>query len=277
MVTCRKPGIKSPGEEENVSGYDTLSIGPSDVMTSANYAWKQVALNVTASGMEIRSNSGKYQLLDLVKNRIENALMTFGNNMSSDLYSDGTATNQINGLQALVSDAGTGTVGGIVSGTYTWWKNIVQSNAAPLQGGAGVTISKTTIQTQMNNLWMELTRGNDTPDIIVASNDYFNYYEESLTDLKRYLEDDKAQGGFLGLKYKTADVFHDGGGKGGGIPSAHMYFLNTNYLELCVHRDANLKQMEEKTAVNQDAAVIPFIWMGNMVTSNRSLLGVLKA
>lgn len=262
---------------QRFSGYDTLNIAASDVMTSANYAWKNVALSVTASGTEIRSNSGKSQILDLVKNRIEAALLTFGNTMSADLYSDGLAANQINGLQATVADAGTGTIGGIVSGTYTWWQNVVQSNAAPLQGGAGITISKTTIQTQMNNLWMALTRGSDTPDLIVASNDYFNYYEESLTDLKRYMEDDKAQGGFLGLKYKSSDVFHDGGTQGGGIPSAHMYFLNTKYLELCVHKDANLQRQDEKTAVNQDAVVIPFIWMGNLVTSNRSLQGVLKA
>lgn len=262
---------------QRFSGYDTLNISPSDVMTSANYAWKNVAIHVSASGTEIRSNSGKYQILDLVKNRIQNALLTFGNDMSADLYSDGTATNQINGLQALVADAGTGTVGGINSSTYTWWKNIVQSNAAPLQGGSAVTIGKTTIQTQMNNLWYELTRGQDTPDLIVSSNDYFNYYEESLTDLKRYTDDDKAQGGIISLKYKTADVFHDGGGKGGGISSAHMYFLNTNYLELCVHKDANITRMDEKMAVNQDAVVIPFIWMGNLVTSNRSLQGVLKA
>ena len=56
---------------------------------------------------------------------------SFKNNMSSDIYSDGTSANQINGLQALVSDAGTGTVGGINSTTYTFWKSIVQSAAAP--------------------------------------------------------------------------------------------------------------------------------------------------
>jgi hypothetical protein len=34
--------------------------------------------------------------------------------------------------------------------------------------------------------------------------------------------------------------------------------------------------MDELKSVNQDAVVIPVLWMGNVVTSNRSLQGVLK-
>ena len=115
------------------SGYDILNISASDVITAAEFAWKQAYVAVVASGLELRNNSGKSQIKNLAKARLTNAMRTFKNNMSSDLYSDGTAANQIGGLQSTVSDAGTGTVGGIVSGTYTFWKNIVQSAAAPLQ------------------------------------------------------------------------------------------------------------------------------------------------
>lgn len=265
------------GTYQRYSDYDVLNVQASDVLSAAEFAWKQIAIHVTASGAQIRKNSGKNQIIDLVEARIKNALRTFSNNFSTDMYSDGTATNQINGLQALVADAGTGTVGGINSSTYTFWKNKVQSNASPLQGGGAVTISKTTIQTQMNNLWLELVRGGDKPDLIVSSNDYYNFYEESLTDLKRYTNSEDATGGFTSLKYKTADVVFDGGSNGGGISSAHMYFLNTDFIKLKVHKDANLTQVEDQRAVNQDAVIVPMIWMGNMVISNRSLQGVLKA
>lgn len=265
------------GTYQRYSGYDTLNVSPSDVITAANFAWKQAAIHVSSNGLEIRSNAGKEKIIDLAEAKVEAALKTFANDMSVDLYSDGTASNQINGLQAIVSDAGTGTVGGINSTTYTWWKSILQSNAAPLQGGGAVTIGTSTIQTQMNNLWLELARGADLPDLIVSSNEYYNYYEESLTQYKRYTDDNSAQGGIVGLKYKTADVFPDGGSKGGGIPAAHMYFLNTDYLEICVHKDANITRLDEKMSFNQDAVIIPFIWQGNLVTSCRNLQGVLKA
>lgn len=264
---------------QRYSGYDTLNIQASDVLSAAAFSWKNAVVHVTAAGDEIRKNSGeKTRIMNLVKSRIRNAMNTFTNNFSSDVYSDGTATNQINGLQALVADAGTGTVGGINSSTYTFWKNIVQSAASPLQGGGAITPSKTTIQSLMLPLWLELTRGADQPDLIVSSNDYFTFYEESLSDLKRYTNnDDQAQGGFLSLKYKTADVIFDGGTKGGGISSAHMYFLNTKYLRLKMHKDAQMTELPNKISVNQDAEVIPMILMANLTVSNRSLQGVLKA
>lgn len=262
---------------QRYSGYDVLNVGASDVLSAAKFDWKQSAIHVTASGLELRSNAGKNQLIDLAQARLKNAMRTFKNNMSTDVYSDGTASNQINGLQALVADAGTGTVGGINSSTFTFWKNKVQSAAAPLQGGGAITVSKTTIQSLMLPLWLELSRGGDKPDLIVSSNEYFTNYEESLTDLKRYTEDTEGTGGFVSLKYKTADVIFDGGTLGGGIPSAHMYFLNTDFLRMVVHRDANMTEVPEQRSVNQDAVVIPIIWQGNLTLSNRSLQGTLKA
>lgn len=262
---------------QRYSGYDTLNVGASDVFTAAKYDWKQAAIHIAASGLELRQNAGKNQLIKLAKSRLMNGLRTFKNNMSADFYSDGSLSNQVNGLQSLVADAGTGTVGGIVSGTYTFWKNIVQSAAAPLQGGGAITPSASTIESLMLPLWLELTRGGDVPDLIVSSNDYFTFFETSQTSLKRYNDTQNAEAGLVSLKYKTADVVFDGGTKGGGIPSAHMYFLNTDYLGLTVHKEANMTELTEKTSVNQDAEIIPIIWQGNLTTSNRSLQGVLKA
>ena len=91
-------------------------------------------------------------------------------------------------------------------------------------------------------LWLAMVRGDDHPDLIVADNNWFSFYEQSQTSLKRYTGDQKAQGGFVSLKYKTADVFFD---SSGGIPAAHAYFLNTNYIDLVVHQDANITMLDD--------------------------------
>jgi hypothetical protein len=86
-----------------------------------------------------------------------------------------------------VADAGTGTVGGIDSSVMEFWQNAVQSAAAPLQGGGAVTPSATTMETSlMLPLWLNQVRGDDKPDLIVASNDYFTFYEGSQVAIKRY-------------------------------------------------------------------------------------------
>lgn len=259
---------------QRYSGYDSLDVSASDVLSAAEYNWKQSAVHVTASGRELRINSGDSRIINLAKSRLTNAMRTFKNNLSSDMYSDGTSSNQINGLQAIVSNDGTGTVGGINSSTYTFWKSTVQSAGSPLSGSA-ITVSTSTFENPfMLQLWLELSRGSDKTDLIVMSNDYFTFFEGSQTSLKRYASEDKAQAGFVSLKYKTADVIFDGGS---GIPAATGYFLNTDYLELVAHRDAQMSEVPEMRAINQDAVVIPIIWMGNLVCSNRSLQGIIKA
>lgn len=262
---------------QRYSGYDVLNINAVDVISAAEYPWRQVAVNVAASGLEIRSNMGASRIINLVKAKIKNAQRSFANGLSVDFYSDGTASNQVNGLQALIADAGTGTVGGINSSTFAFWQNIVQSAAAPLQGGSAITPSATTIESLMLPLYIKLTRGTDQPDMIVMSDDYFTFFEASQTSLKRYSSDEgsrKADAGFVSMKYKNADVFFD---SSGGIPTSHAYFINTEYMEVVVHEDADMEIMDEMRSVNQDAVVVPILWQGNMVCSNRFLQGVMKA
>lgn len=262
---------------QRYSGFDILNTQQSDVFSAAEFAWMQIALNVVASGRELRINSGESRIINLAKSRLTNAMNTFANQFSADVYSNGSLTNQIGGLQLLVSDSGTGTVGGIDSSTFTFWRNAVQSAAAPIQGGGAITVSETTIENDfMLPLWMELTRGNDTPDLIVMSNDYYRFFEKSQTSLKRYTRQDEAKGGFESLAYKSADVVFDGGSLGGGIPNSRMYMLNTKYIKMCVHRDANLTVQDQLQPYNQDGVVIPILWMGNMTISNRRLQGVAK-
>ena len=264
------------GTYQRYSGFDVLNVAQSDVFTAAEFNWRQIAINVVSSGYELRVNAGAQRIANLAKSRIKNAIHTFANNFSADMYGDGTLTNQIDGLQKIVADAGTGTVGGINSSTWSFWQNKVQSAAAPLQGGGAITPSGTQgiMESLMLPLWIELTRGNDKPDLIVASNDYFTFYETGLVSTKRYVDEQEASGGFTSLQYKGVPVIFDGNS---GMAAAHMYFLNTNYIEMVTHSDANMTVMDEAKPYNQDAVVVPILWMGNMVCSNRALQGVVKA
>ena len=69
-------------------------------------------------------------------------------------------------------------------------------------------------------------------------------------------------------KYMNADVVFDGGG---GAPANHLYFLNSDFIFYRPHANRNMVPLENKTAVNQDATVVPLIWAGNMTMSNGAL------
>lgn len=258
------------------SGYDKLNIGASDVVSAAEFPWRYVSVNIAANGGEIRNNKGENRIVNLVKTKIKNGQKSMANGLAQDFYSDGSATNQINGLQALIADAGTGTVGGINSSTFSFWQNVVQSAAAPLQGGGAITPGPTTIESLMLPLYLRLTRGTDVPDFITFSENYFTFFEQSQTSLKQYVSEgeDEADAGFVKMKYKGSDVFFDSSAS--GIPTSRGYFTNTDYLELVVHEDADMEIMPELKSVDQDAVVIPILFQGNLVLSNRKLQGVLK-
>ena len=171
-----------------------------------------------------------------------------------------------------MSDAGTGTVGGIPSSTYSFWQNQVYDFSTN-----GVTASALTIQDAMNSLYLSLARNRDVPDLIVADNTYFGYYWKSLQAIQRITDEKMASAGFQTLKFMGADVVYDGGFQG-TAPSAHMYFLNTSYLKFRPHRDRNMVPLNpDRFSTNQDAMVKLIGWAGNMTCSNRSLQGVIVA
>lgn len=253
---------------QRYSGYDTLNISASDVLTAAKYDWAQAAVNITASGRELRMNSGREAMINLTEARITNAQRTASNNMSVDLYSDGALSNQMGGLAHIIQTNGQGTVGGIDSATWTFWRNQFR------EASGTNAVSKTTIKQEMNTLWLSCVRGGDKPDLIVSSHDFFQAYWESLQDLQRYASSDTASAGFQSLKYVSADVIFDSNSNF-STSAEKMYFLNTDYLEMVVHSEANWTRFDEKMSVNQDAVVIPLLWMGQLVCSNRSLQGIL--
>ncbi len=257
------------------SGYELLDISPSDVFTSAVFNYKQAAVSVSMSGLEMLQNAGPEKMIDLLDSRIGNAERTMMNNISADIYSDGTADGgkQIGGLQLLVSGSPTtGTVGGIDRATWSFWRNYVYDFSVE-----GVTAGSDTIQTAMNTLHLNVTRGTDQPDLYIADNTYFRYYWESLQAIQRITDPDLGQAGFQNLKFMNADVVFDGG-YGGNAPANTMYALNTNYIHYRPHKDRDMVPLDpDRFATNQDAMIKVIAWAGNMTLSNAFVQGVIQA
>lgn len=263
------------GTFKRYSGYETLNISPSDVFTAAEFNYAQAACAVSISGLEMLQNSGKEAIIDLLESRISNAEKTLVNNIAADCYSDGTADGgkQIGGLQLLVDNTpSTGTVGGIDASTTlgSFWRNIaVDSGVA----------TAATIQASMNQTSLQLVRGTDKTDLIVADTNYYALYLASLQAIQRITSEEMAGAGFTSLKYYggggSADVVLDGG-YGGACPTNTMYFLNTDYIFFRPHADRNFVPIgDDRFATNQDAMVKLIGFAGNMTVSNRRLQGVL--
>lgn len=252
------------------SGYEQLAVDASDVLTTAQFDWKQANVNVTMSGLEEMQNNGPEAMHNLIKARIKVAEATLQNNIGEALFYSNTEQGgkAIGGLQHLVADLPTsGTVGGIDRQTNTWWRNQYYDFSTE-----GVTASSSTIQHAMNLMNLRTERGTDKIDLIVAGETYFSYYEESLQAQQRFMDTRKAVGGFSGYKYKDATVFYDP-----NCSATRMYLLNSKYFHFRPHANRNFVVLKDKVAVNQDATVTPLYWAGNCTMSNAARHAVICA
>lgn len=229
----------------------------------------------------------------MLEGRVKNGERTFLNGLSQGAYGDGTVANSIGGLQLLVADSPTtGTVGGIDRSQFSFWQNIVFSAAT----NGGAPSSAANIQDYMDQIYVQLVRGNDHPDLIVADNNMYRFYLSSLQAIQRLQGDTElANLGFETLKYLNADVVLDGGYQGqssdplpfqtssgttavGGAPSNHMYFLNTNFIHWRPYAGRNMVPLDpDRFSVNQDAMVRLIGWGGNATLSCAFLQGVIKS
>jgi hypothetical protein len=255
------------------SGYETLNINPSDVFTSAEFDWKQASVAVSASGLEVEvQNTGSEAVIDLLTSRIKNAERTMENNIAQGTYATGTGSGgkEMGGLQLLVADDPTGTVGGINATTWTFWRNIAFSSST--DGGAAASAAN--IQNYMTQVWVQLVRNMDKPDLIVADNNYYTFYWNSLQAIQRINSVARGEAGYTEIGYMGADVVPDGG-LSGDAPANRMYFFNTKYFQLVTHEKRQWVPLDARYSTNQDAMVQYVVWAGNLVCSNRSLQGVI--
>ena len=253
------------------SGYEALDISPSDVFSAAEFDWKQAAVNVSASGLEMDvQNTGPEAVIQLVARRIDNAIKTMGNNLSTGIYSDGTGTSgkQIDGLLTAVAlDPTTGTYGGIdrSDAANTFWRNQTSGDVA------NIDTTSATLLDEMRTMWLEVKRGPDKCNLILADATLYQRFWESLSDNQRFTDPTSATGGFETLSFVTAPVVYDGDS---GIRANTMYFLNTDYIYWRPHMSRNVIPLENKSSVNQDAMVVPVVFAGNLTCSNAARQGV---
>lgn len=249
-------------------GRETLTVAGQEVLSSAEFPWKQYACAVSISGLEMLQNSGKNQIIQILSARMEHARKTIVNQMHKTAHGDGTSFSgkEMGGLALMISAVAGATVGGINSGVHGWWDNKRKST-----GGAQTS----TIYADMLDLWLDLCRGMDKPNLIISDNSYYSIFAQSQQQFQRYSSGSLARVGFSNIMFQTAPVVPDGGQ--GGYAPVGMKFLNTSTICLYMHSQRNnavLGGPRRPLTEDSDTAIIA--GMGNFAIDNRMLNGVLQ-
>lgn len=260
------------------SGYDQLPTAAQDVISAAQYAYKQAAVPVTISGLEKLQNDGKEKQLDLMDARLGVAESTLANIITQGCYSDGTIFNgkSIVGLDAMVEAtvkaSQTSTFAGISRTTFSFWRSQCTSVTATINTAA-------TCQAVMNALYAQTIRGSDRPDFGIMDVGFWGDFMASLQAIQRFTSPGKANLGFENIQYMNADIYLDGGigGFAGDASATHgtFYLLNSKYIKFRPHKERNFVALspDRRYAVNQDAEVAILAWAGALTCNGAQFHG----
>lgn len=247
--------------------YDVLDVTPQEGFTNAEFEWQQYFGTLTLSGREVEINMGTPKMIDLVKNAWMQLEMSFKDLINVDAFNDGTDNNgkALTGLKLMVDS--TGRYGNIPRDTETWWA--AQETAL----GGNLTIQA------MRHMYNDCSLGKSrmTPDLIITTQDIYEFYESLIEDKIRYNVGGVADGVFQrdALKFRNSTMTWDE-----ECPAGVMYFLNTKTIDFNVQkgRDIGISREGFQTPHNQDAMIAKTLSMFELTCAaprhNGKLTGV---
>lgn len=283
MQTYSGPRIRESliyAESGTVTRYSHFAyLNPKDaeILGDAEWTPKQIAASVAISGTELLGNSGRNQIRDVFRTRMDAAEKELMDAVNTDLHSDGTSYGgeQMTGLQAAIpTDPTTGTYGSISRVDNAIWRTNEYDISADFSGLSISTMSESTVREIFAKIVRDTSRGKDGPNLVLASDSHFGFFEQALTAIQRITVDGSNEGvfGFPSLKFysagKKVDVVLEGG-IGTAMPSDISYFIDSKYLKLRYHPDRNFKPFGgRQRPINQDGIVQHIGFMGELTLCN---------
>lgn len=289
------------GNAEWYEGWDTLGTQPTEGITAATFAWRQLACPAGYNRREARVTSTE-KIKEIAKVKIEQAQMTMieafnraflqgnvnspGGLLSSPVVSNTTSRSGIDPLPELVYyQAGLNqgqvtnalTVGGLDQSVRTWWRNWSHDMT-------GVT-TYAALLAQFDEMFENTSKGaGGTVDTILCDHTTRRLLNSAYyVAYRRAMETDNDYP-FDNLMFRGAHVVCDE-----LVPNVHAgttdtsistglgtaYFLNTKMMKVKYDAECNFMLTDLQKPVNQDGKIGHVLWMGNTVMMNRRKHGVI--
>lgn len=240
---------------------DEASLTKTEILTSASYAVAQLNVPVTWTKGDDAKNPEENQKVAFVKQLLENAINTHDDLIEQLIFTTSTAGgDEWNGLDNLVTSAGTGTIGGIDSSVETWWKNYgdTYTDASDIEATFTTAFNKAA-KGSGSSLQPKFLISGVTPNVM---------YESGLQTLQRFGDSSEADAGFKVLKFKNADyIFSQYGG-------TKVFFLNPKNYQVVVSKQYFRDQGKTLELQNANGFRFFIYTAGQTVVNNRSRLAM---
>jgi len=269
----------SGGTTSSFAGLDPITFTPQEILTNVKYDWKNVVTSGVLDKKDILKASGSEKnIASLVDTHLNNWMKSMASDMNSQLLASAPGSNDFHSIPQLVPDDPTAatTIGGVLqsSAVNAWWRNRYQDSAATtfLLLMAEIANMRNDIAGNIAgdkpNLFLTDQVIYETIDAYVASKGAHTFKNDEMSTL---LDIDVG-------KIRGMDILWDAVPESTVGSKSRAYFLNTDYLQVCVHQGRQFelsKEIDMMVATQQDAVGWTIMLMGNLTTSNRNKQGVL--
>uniref|UniRef100_A0A6M3L693 Putative capsid protein n=1 Tax=viral metagenome TaxID=1070528 RepID=A0A6M3L693_9ZZZZ len=292
---------------KSYSGYDVLDVTPQDGITAAFYQWKQLAVSIAISGLDMTKNKGPTKVRDLLNDKVEQAKMSLyqeinwelmGKTVAGGVWSAGKGMSDGSDLDPLwvflPKDCSSSVeVGNINQSTYSWWRPRIVDGSSDTLVDNGVQ-PRSINCTSWARLWAAMRYtynrcgigAGGNPDFILTDQLTYEGYEAGLDSRSRINDSTKGpvSVGFDSVRFKGADMvweeFVPDIDTGVNYDSASwatgtMAFLNTDFMEICVAEGADFVPGPFVKPADQDAKVSQILTTMALTCSNRRKQGLL--
>lgn len=241
----------------------TTSTSKTEILTAASYSLIPLVVPVNWTFFDEAVNAEKNQKVELVSSLVDNALASHDQTLEDALFATTGGTDGFNTIVDIFTEDGTGTVGTIVAGTETWWKN--QFKDWGTDTGATLLADYTTLYNSCAK-----GSGGKKPNVIVGSSTQHANFEAALTANQRFVSSDSASGGFTDLAFKNIPYLFTS-----EYTSDSSWMFNTKDTQLFVVMSAWRQRRKVIDHINAAMSNMKIFSVCQFATRNRSRGGVL--
>jgi len=242
---------------------DEFGTEVTEFATTLVFNWKFCRSEVNLNVIDVELNDSPEQVFDLVEAAMENGELSLIDEMSDQLYGDGTGNSNkdLDGLAIAVSR--TGTYGGLARGTDSQGSSI----RAAVEDTAGGTLALATL----NGHFGTCTVGRKKPDLLTTTQTLWNRIWERSQPSEQNKPSAMRDIGFEAVRFNGADVTVDS-----HVPSGFIYLLNTEFFQLFVHRKWDMRFRGFMEPAQQQIQIGQLIAWCNLVCRGPRFQGVLS-
>jgi len=249
---------RNPGAAFLATDLQPTSMAKTEVLTAASYDVAEISVPIVWSKKDEVQNPTENQKIALVKALLSNAIDSHDDLIEQYIFA--TSTNGFLGLDTHITDAGTGSDGGIDSSVNLWWRN-----------QQATYVDDTDIEAAFTTVWNACAKGSGSnllPTLMVSDGATQALFEGTQQANQRYIDTQELKAGFKILGFKTARyVFSQ-------YADTDVNFLNSKNFQLVVSKEYFRDRGETQEIPNANGFVSKIYSALQTCTNNRSRLGV---